>query len=213
MSLINKLFTSRSIIIDMIKKRGFDTGKYENFSIKEIDSMLGGNPTKISSDLNPLDIYLDNKDKKIMVKFIVNQKLRINNLTNLVEDMIKKKTTPLAENDTLIIITHDKVTNEIFDEFLETIYQKHNIFIQLFWIDTLMVDITKHKLVPNHSIILADEKEDLLKKYNLISYSQLPIIMKNDPVAKYHGGKRGDVFKIYRPSETAGEYITYRYCQ
>ena len=210
MSLINKLFTSRSIIINMIKQRGFNTGKYENYSIKEIDSMLGGTPAKISSDVNPLDIYLDNKDKKIMVKFIVNQKLRINNLTNLVEDII---TTQLAENDTLIIITHDKITNEIFDEFLETIYQKHNIFIQIFWIETLMVDITKHKLVPNHLIIQTEEKEALLEKYNLVSFSQLPIIMKNDPVAKYYGGKRGDVFKINRPSETAGEYITYRHCQ
>jgi DNA-directed RNA polymerase I, II, and III subunit RPABC1 len=194
----------------MIKQRGYDTSKYENFSIKEIDSMLGGTPTKISSDVNPLDIYLENKNNKIMVKFIVNQKLRINNLTNLVEDII---TTQLSENDTLIIITHDKITNEIFDEFLETIFQKHNIFIQLFWIDTLMVDITQHKLVPNHSIISNEEKEQLLQKYNLISYNQLPIIMKNDPVAKYYGGKRGDVFKIIRPSETAGEYLTYRFCQ
>jgi DNA-directed RNA polymerases I, II, and III subunit RPABC1 len=211
MSLINKLFTSRSIIIDMIKQRGFDTSKYDNFSIKEIDSMLGGTPAKISSDVNPLDIYLENKNNKIMIKFIVNQKLRINNLTNLVEDII---TTQLfTENDTLIIITHDKITNEIFDEFLETIYQKHNIFIQLFWIETLMVDITQHKLVPNHSIVSNEEKEQLLQKYNLVSYSQLPIIMKNDPVAKYYGGKRGDVFKINRPSETAGEYITYRFCQ
>jgi len=210
MSLINKLFTSRSIIINMIKQRGYDTSKYENFSIKEIDSMLGGTPTKISSDVNPLDIYLENKNNKIMVKFIVNQKLRINNLTNLVEDII---TTQLSENDTLIIITHDKITNEIFDEFLETIFQKHNIFIQLFWIETLMVDITQHKLVPNHSIISNEEKEQLLQKYNLVSYNQLPIIMKNDPVAKYYGGKRGDVFKINRPSETAGEYVTYRFCQ
>ena len=76
-----------------------------------------------------------------------------------------------------------------------------------------MIDITKHKLVPNHSIIQTEEKEQLLQKYNLVSYSQLPIIMKNDPVAKYYGGKRGDVFKINRPSETAGEYITYRHCQ
>ena len=179
------------------------------FQLKKLIACWG-TPTKISSDVNPLDIYLENKNNKIMVKFIVNQKLRINNLTNLVEDII---TTQLSENDTLIIITHDKITNEIFDEFLETIFQKHNIFIQLFWIETLMVDITQHKLVPNHSIISNEEKEQLLQKYNLVSYNQLPIIMKNDPVAKYYGGKRGDVFKINRPSETAGEYVTYRFCQ
>ena len=88
-----------------------------------------------------------------------------------------------------------------------------NIFIQLFWIDQIVVNITEHSLVPEHEIISQAEKEQLLEKYNIKSFSNLPIILKNEPVAKYFGMRRGDVCKITRSSETSGIYISYRSCQ
>jgi DNA-directed RNA polymerases I, II, and III subunit RPABC1 len=75
----------------------------------------------------------------------------------------------------------------------------------------LLVDITEHKLVPQHIVLSPQEKKELLARYRL-KPGQLPRIQVIDPVARYFGLAPKQVVKIVRPSETAGRYITYRIC-
>ena len=71
------------------------------------------------------------------------------------------------------------------------------------------IDINKHELVPKHILLGAQEKEALLKKYG-ITLRQLPRMLALDPLVKLLNCNVGDVVKIIRKSETAGDTEYYR---
>lgn len=71
------------------------------------------------------------------------------------------------------------------------------------------IDISKHVLVPKHEILSSDEVEKVLEKYH-VKPEQLPYILCSDPMVRVLGAKPGDIVRIIRKSETAGESVYYR---
>lgn len=71
------------------------------------------------------------------------------------------------------------------------------------------IDIFGSSLVPKHIILNADEKAELLKKYN-ITPKQLPRIKEGDAAVEEIGAKKGDILRINRNSPVATEYAYYR---
>jgi len=70
-------------------------------------------------------------------------------------------------------------------------------------------DIFTHELVPEHVICPEEELKELFAKYK-IKRKHLPKILVSDPAIKAIGARPGQVVKIYRKSEIAGESIAYR---
>ncbi|WP_342304541.1 DNA-directed RNA polymerase subunit H [Methanolobus sp. ZRKC5] len=66
-----------------------------------------------------------------------------------------------------------------------------------------------HQSIPKHEIMSEDELKSVLKHY-AIEKEQLPKIKVVDPVIQEVGAQVGEVVKITRNSQTAGEAFYYR---
>ena len=69
--------------------------------------------------------------------------------------------------------------------------------------------VDKHVLTPKHSKVSDKEKENLLAKYN-VTPKEMPKILKTDAAIKELDAKIGDVIKVTRKSQTAGESYYFR---
>ncbi len=70
--------------------------------------------------------------------------------------------------------------------------------------------VTDHVLVPKHEILSEEDKRRILTQYNATE-DQFPFLFSIDPVVREIGAKPGDMVKITRVSDTAGETTYYRY--
>ena len=143
------------------------------------------------------EIPVNNSTKII---FFVHGKFKINDL---------KKHLHSHERTNTLMVIKDKITN-INKRNIEDVLGCN---FEIFSIKELLFNISKHIYVPKHMIV-DDESEltSILNTYNLKNKSNLPIILKSDPMAKYLNLQTGDIVKIFRKSNVIGKSITYRLC-
>lgn len=155
-----------------------------------------------------------NTSQKAYVHYIIGNKSSTHQLSSYIKDL----DTNFEENGIdrskveVIVIVKDKPTSSLISLNHE-LSKKYHVFLQIFWIGSLFFNILDHIYVPNHIIIGDEETSWIKKKYRLESKFQLPIISKDDPVAKFIGMRSGQICRIERTSETAGVYHSYRCCK
>lgn len=129
----------------------------------------------------------------------------------------REKLALLAKRTIVMIVKDAQSENNIrvVDEF----YQSRKLYVQLFNIESLMFNVTKHELVPTHERLhgLNPETEteinDVIRVFRLKSKTELPIISHHDPPAMFIGLRPREICKITRYNETSGKFTVYRYCK
>jgi DNA-directed RNA polymerase I, II, and III subunit RPABC1 len=141
----------------------------------------------------------DETDKIYVFFPKANSKIGVHTIRQYVKEMQE------SEVKQSIVVVKDSITSFAKQVFTEI----KPLVIECFKENELIVDKLSHVLVPKHEILSEEEKKELLKIYK-IKEIHLPKILSSDPVSRYFGAKKGQVFKINRHSETCGDYIYYR---
>ena len=181
MSNYSNLMKSRGTIIEMLNDRGY---KLTNYSIEiTLDEI------KVSYAENKIN--LSTQDGKINTIFW-DEPLNISKINNHVTKLKKDNL-----NLVLLILGRNNVDDEITisqNRNLDSIFGK--IDYEIFYIDELVFNVTKHHYVPSHVLLNEKEAEIIYDSYG----KNLPLIDKSDIIVRYYGGKIGNIFKIIRPN-------------
>jgi DNA-directed RNA polymerase subunit H (RpoH/RPB5) len=95
---------------------------------------------------------------------------------------------------------------------IDKVLQKKKGMLQFFQLNELQFNPTKHQLVPQHRKLSLEEITAVMTKYLIKTKLQMPIILKTDVIAKWHGLKQGDIVEIIRYNENSGKSYYYRCC-
>lgn len=172
-------------IIEMLIDRNYDCNSYKKeLSIDDVKNNF------INNDSDIIVNHKKDENKRLLVTFLINDKdcgvKKINDLIDYLKEI---------EIKNVMLIVPKKLTSFGLKKIKST-----SINYEIFNIKSLMINITKHILVPKHVLLSIDEKNKVLKSFKC-NIEQLPKILKTDPVAKYYNAKIGQVFKIYRKDE------------
>tara|TARA_A100001015_G_scaffold315681_1_gene428073 strand:- start:738 stop:1514 length:777 start_codon:yes stop_codon:yes gene_type:complete len=151
--------------------------------------------------------YLNNNDSVLIV------------INETVSETIQK-----AIDDYNIDLQNDLFENGLNDEIVEEMNSKelklgreynlkHFKNVQIIDINSLTNNLLNHGLVPKHEVIRnKDEINKILDDCNA-NITQLPIILKNDIIAKLIRLSPGDLCKITRNNNKCGINYFYRVCK
>ncbi|XP_071686519.1 DNA-directed RNA polymerases IV and V subunit 5B-like [Rutidosis leptorrhynchoides] len=194
----HRYYLSRRTLLEMLKDRGYDISDSEiNFTLKQFRELHGQDV-----DVDRLRIsasHVSDSENKILAVFCGPGPVKVN--------VIRWITTQIMNKDSLsrlIIVVQSHITNQAMKSV-----ELFSFKVEIFQITDLLVNITKHVLKPKHRVITDQEKEKLLKKFNL-NEKQLPRMSEKDAIAQYYGLTKGQVVEVTYNGEITGLHVTYR---
>ena len=182
-----------SVLGSVLSLRGCNGDALSDLGPFEIDTMLNGQTLKFR-------LHNADASSRCFVHFDTEPR-------GLSESQLEKIVEQYAElwnpaADTLLVVSVDKPQPKA----IEYARQTDPGFLQLFWLNELMSDKTKHVLVPPHEALVGEALHAFTKRFN---HTKLPkLLHQRDVAARWFGIRPGQVAKITR----SGKRAYYRLC-
>ena len=95
----------------------------------------------------------------------------------------------------VMVLFQDKVTATLREDFFKN--QSYEIELKHFF--QLYVNVSRHRLVPPHRLLVPSEEAELLRVF-CCSKEKIPSILVTDPVVRYYNFPIGSLIEIRRPA-------------
>jgi DNA-directed RNA polymerase subunit H (RpoH/RPB5) len=230
------LIQSRTTILDLLEKRGYNTTPFRK--------IIGPELTKFVNTPEALRMSLISKtdpEKKAIVEYIftsIKQSVGTGDyIKRMLEDTSKEgeeaqETSPTkkassgadsrlsnvnpATTEVIVLYLGREISDDKdspYDKCALEAWTKYQFKIQFFPLMRLVFNPLEHFLQPKFEIVPPEQHEQLKKEWYITSKTQLPIIKFHvDMAARCLGLMPLDIVKITTYSPTSGEYIKYRVC-
>lgn len=200
---VTQAFKARTVLLELLEARGYDTSVYRGSTLPEVHAMM---------QAKQMDMLLENPSlkRRAYVKFNMAKALRTANIYDWVEDLYHLEGT-LGPSDELIVVAKDP-PNDSIQKVLRELWGRNKTFLSVLGVAHLQFNITQHVLVPPHRVLSDEESDAVARRYRITSTDQIPDISRFSPVATAIGLRPGEWCEIKRKSRTAIATKFYRIC-
>lgn len=235
----HKIHNTRITLKEVLDIRGYDTSTIAELSLEDVIKLK-----ESSDETNLCNFSVSHKDIPEWKLHVIFYKFpqKITNNTSIskatLEADIKEFYTTINQEDNMMIIIPSKITTAYktyiswIDKINISTYDtkdkdlvkkitddknysdRHLHHIQIFNINSFVINKLKHEMVPHHEKITDDtEIKKTLMENDVDNITQFPVILKHDVIGELLGMVPNDLVKITRYSNTSGVSIFYRICK
>lgn len=206
---IDNIYRSRMTLLDILEGRGYDVSKYRKFSPVEATAAAAAFPSlsfKVSKK--------DDETKVCDVRYANISRQKLDTFFDDIEDDDAENTEVIVMMSGPVADAHHVIALKQYMKMKENESKdRRKLRVSFFSIYMLVNNPLKHMMVPKHEIVDPAYHKELMESMYITSKSKFPEIKFHiDPIARCIGAVPGDIIKITRSSQSAGETVIYRVC-
>ncbi|XP_057807838.1 DNA-directed RNA polymerase V subunit 5C-like [Salvia miltiorrhiza] len=195
-----RYYLARRTIMEMLSDRGYqvpDMDAQLRRSLADFRAEFGDHPE--ADRLRITAHRASHPSRKILAIFCEGFQTRKQHAVGILSQIVNKEML-----DKVILIVQTKMNSHA-----QKVLDEYPVKVETFLITDLLVNISKHFLEPKYEILSVEEKDKLLKVYE-IEDKQLPMMLESDAIARYYGLEKGQVVKVSYADGIPHSLVSYR---